>query len=297
MYSNIELINEAALEELNQNKIYRAQTLFRQNVKENSCFITLNNLGVFHVFEGLLKPDNSRRGATKLGISYLKKAAIYQKSELTLRTLGKVYFEAREYKEAGESFRLACELKPDYASLYNLAVSRYKQRMYEDSTTWFKKSLDLCEASGYADTYIAYAFSLLHCDQQQCLGALHKLLKYDISHLEMDLFILAYLCNDLLEAEKQIKSMFDHWSVDIPIMAMIFDCLFKLGKDGEAKEYLKYKIESLEGYDYNIKVEINQTKKAFSSSDYRKKLIDHYHYEMPLIQQCCYYGCKQHNPL
>lgn len=108
------------LEELSQNEVYKAQTLFRQNAKKNPCFATLNNLGVFYVYEGLFKLDNSGHKVPKLGVSYLKKDEKYQKSNLTLLALGKVSFEVKDYEEASKNFRQACELKSDYTNVYNL---------------------------------------------------------------------------------------------------------------------------------------------------------------------------------
>ncbi|WP_312103306.1 tetratricopeptide repeat protein [Lachnoclostridium sp.] len=159
--TDFEIINQSALEALSQNELYKAQTLFRQNAKKTHCFATLNNLGVFHVYEGLFKPDNSGHNAKKFGVSYLKKAEKYQKSNLTLIALGNVSFEVKDYEEASKNFRQACELKSDYATVYNLALSFFRQDRYEDALTWFEKALNICDNSDYAETYAASAFHRL----------------------------------------------------------------------------------------------------------------------------------------
>lgn len=294
---HMESFNEAALEALSQNEIYQAQTLFRQNAKKNPCFITFNNLGVFHVFEGLVKSDNSGRRATKLGVRYLKKAEAYQKSNLTLLALGSVCSDAKDYEEASEYFRQACELKPDYASIYNCGVSYYMQGEYGEAVQWFQKALDICNSDYYSEMFIPYTFSLLYSNKKEFLEAFHKMLKFKSESMEWETFIFAYFADELLMAESQIEYMLENFSLDIHDMAIVFDCLLKLGKEEKATEYLKQKLENLEESDYNMQPEINRMKKALFHAHYRAKLIADYRHKIPFIEQCCYYGCKQHNPI
>lgn len=293
----IEAVNEAAFEALSQHEVYQAQTLFRQNAKNNPCFMTLNNLGVFHIFEGLLRPDNSGHGATKLGIIYLKKAELLQKSDLTLLAYGWGCFESNRYIEAYEYYRQACELKPSYASLYNAGVSLYMQGMYDDAAVLFQKSLNICDQSDYIDTYLSYMYSLQHSDKIKFHEAFSILLQHDTEDLEWEKLIFAYFCDDLILAERQIKTAFNHNFIDTDVMAIIFDCLFKLKKDDEAMEYLNQQIEILEAYNYNFNPEIIHTKQVFSQTEYREKIIRGFMNPLRLIKQCCYYGCQQHNPL
>jgi tetratricopeptide (TPR) repeat protein len=227
----------------------------------------------------------------------LKKAEKYQKSNLTLIALGNVSFEVKDYEEASKNFRQACELKSDYATVYNLALSLFRQGMYKDALAWFEKALNICDNSDHAETYAAYAFSLLQIDKRKCREELNTLIEDDTANMEIDKFTLAYLCNDLQAAERQIKSMLEHFSIDLEQMSMVFDCLFRLNKRDEATEYLERKIEELEESDYNVKPEIRRLKKVFSQDEYRKEIISSLQFVRPLIKQCCYYGCKQHNPL
>lgn len=290
-------VNEAALEALSQNEVYQAQTLFRQNAKKNPCFITFNNLGVFHVFQGLVTADNSVHRATKLGVGYLKKAETYQKSNLTLSALGSVCFGAKDYEEASEYFRQAYELKSDYASIYNCGASYYMQGEYGEAVQWFQKALAICDGDDYSETSIPYVFSLLYSNRKEFFVAFHKMFIVKDESMEWEKFIFAYFADDLLMAESQIEPMLKHFSIDLHDMAIVFDCLLKLGKGEKAAEYLKQKVEALEESDYNMRPEINRMKKALFQADYRTKLISEYRYKIPLIKQCCYYGCKQHNPI
>ena len=299
----VENINQSALNALCQNEIYQAQILFRQNVKDNPCFISFNNLGVFYAFEGLFKLDNSCRGAKKLGIKYLKNAETFQKSHLTLFALGTIFFEYEDYKEAEMYFKQTYELKHDYSSAYNLALSFYRQNLYVESMEYFKKALDVYDDfhhyddSEHIETYVAYAFSLLQIDKNKCREALSYLFEDETEYMESDKFTLAYLCGEFEIAECLISPMLEHFSLTSKEMAMVFDCLFKFNKKDEAEKYLNNKIEILKEHDYHSQYDIRQLKKAFSQEEYRKELILSFRYIRPLIKECCYYGCKQHNPL
>ena len=298
MKNDVENINQAALEELCKNETYHAQTLFRQNAKNNPSFKSFNNLGVFYAFEGLFKPDYSRRNATKLGIKYLKKAETLQKSYFTLFALGYIYFGFDEYKEAGTYFKQAFELKHSYASAYNLGLSFYRQFMYEYALNWFEKALNLCDDSNHIETYSAYLFVLLQIDKKKCREALNHLLADNVTPLiEYNKFILSYLCGDMVTAESLIRPMMGKFSLNLKEIAMVFDCLFKFNKRGEAEEYLKNKVEVLKEHDYRSRYDIKQFEKAFSQQEYRKNLISYFRYDMSIVKECCYYGCKQHNPI
>ena len=293
--TNIESINEAALDILSQGKFYEAQTLFRQNAKNSPCFITLNNLGVFYAFEGLSKPDNSGHVATKLGMRYLKKAEAYQKSHLTSSAFGQICFKAKDYKGAAKHFEQACELKPDFYAIYNCGASYYMKGAYDKAVVWLKKALSICDNSNYVEALTSYIFSLLYGDKKEFLAVSHKMLEVDDEDIAWEKFVVAYFANDLPAAESQIQPMLRQFSVGAQDMALVFDCLFKLGKETEAEEYLKQKVEYLEGFDYNTRPEISKMRKAFSQADYRAKLVAEYKHGIACLGQCCYYGCKLHN--
>jgi len=291
-----EVLNQIALDALSNNEYILAQTLFRKNAKKNPCFASFNNLGAFYVFEGLQISENRTRGATKLGEYYLKKAETQQEHHLICLALGWIRFRDEDYKEASKHFRQACDLKQDHASAYNLAITLYRMSMYDEALIWLEIALNSCDVSVYAETYVAYLFSLLHIDKRKCRQELDQLLDDNTSYTERDKFLLAFLCGDLRTAESRIEPMLKNWSIDVVEMAMVFDCLFTFGKGGEAQGYLRQRIEILEDSDYNTKPEINSLQKAFSQEEYRKELISNFRHVMPLIQQCCYYGCKEHNP-
>lgn len=295
MNHNPEAVNQEALEALGMNELYQAQTLFRINAQRAPCLMTFNNLGVFHVFEGLLKPDNSGRAAKKLGLHYLEKAELYQVSYLTLLAFGHVCFEDADYGEASEYFGRACELKLDYATAYNLGISLYRNGLDHEASVWLERALGICDAADYNDTYAAYAFSLFGVNPPRCRAALDSMLNFRCEGIEVETFVLAYLCNYVRVAEQKIRPMLKHYCLSIQDMVLVLDCLLELGKKAEAEEYLKQEVDVLEESDYNSITEIRHLTKAFKNADYRKEFVDSYRLIRPLIKQCCYYGCKKHN--
>jgi len=216
----------------------------------------------------------------------------------TIFALGNIYFGFKEYKEAERYLKKALEFKKSYAVVFNLAVTFYKQYRYEDALIWFEKALNFCDESDYIETYATYAFTLLQIDKKKCREALNYLLEDNGTTLmEYDRFVLAYLCGDMVTAESLVKPMMGKFSLGVEEMSMVFDCLFQFNKKEEALKHLNDKIEILEDCDYNSLSEINQFKKAFSQEEYRKNLISSFRYDMSIVKECCYYGCKQHNPL
>lgn len=264
-------------------------------MKDSPCFITYNNLGVFYAFEGLFKPNNSGRIATKLGLGYLKKAEASQISCLTLSAFGQICFKAKDYKGAAKYFEQACELKPDYYSIYNCGTSYYMAGAYDKATVWFQRALSICDDSDCVEAITANIFSLLYSDKEEFFAAAHKMFEVEDENIEWEKFVVAYFANDLLVAESLIEPMLKKFNVTLQDMAIVFDCLLRLGKEAKADECLKQKVESLGGYDYNTQPEIRRMRKAFFQADFRAELIAKYKYDISHHYQCCYYGCKMHN--
>ena len=287
---------------LSKGDFFSAQNKFRQNAKNNPCFVTLNNLGLFYISEGMELSNGDVRNATKIGLKYLKMAESFEQSHLNLMAIGQVYFNQKDYNTASDYFRRTCELSSHYINFNNLGVSLYMLRRYEEASVYFQYALDQCNELDYSDIfpskstiYSSYAFSILQYNKEKSLEILRQMIKLDISHIEVDEFALAYLCNDLRSAVNLCQNMFDNWRVDIPVMAMVFDCLLDLEEKDEAEKYLNYQLKQLEGYSYNTKAEINKVKKLFNQSDYRKKEISNFQYIPPLMRYCYYADCKQHN--
>lgn len=297
-----EKINETALQMLIDYKLTEAQDIFRQNVKKNPCFITLNNLGAFYICEGIIQSNGRSRNANKLGLRYLKKAEAYKKSELNILAIANAYFKMKQYKQACKYFEQACKINKNYATLNNNGVTLYMQGEYREASEYFHMALDCCDNTHYSDIYpikstiySSYAFSVLQYDKTRCLDILYQILDSNIVDIEIDEFVLAYFCNHLKLAKDICKGLLNNWNIEYSIMAMIFDCLIKQENYNEAKEYLVNAINKLKGFEYDTEKEINRINKAYFSKNYRDKAIMGYRFVPPIIEQCFYYGCKIHN--
>lgn len=250
---------------------------------------------MFYVWEGLLKPDYSRRGADKWGIGYLQKAETYQSSHLTQAALGKAFFTLADYAQAAKHFEKACTIKDEYASACNFALTLYRQKKYAEAAKWFEKAVDMSDAANQAETCAAYLFSLLQTDKRKCQAALHNILKLDAAFMEMDKFLLSYFCKDWPAAESQIEMIINSWSLDVTEMAVVLDYLLISKQEQRAADLVNQRMAELKEYDYDVRTAMNQINKAFAQADYRKGLISSFQYIRPLVSQCCYYGCKIHN--
>ena len=294
-------INDMALEALSDHAFVKAQDCFRLNAKQNPCLATYNNLGVFYIQENMELPDGRVRSAAKLGLKYLKKAEAYSQSQQNLMAIGDVYLSQKEYETAENYFRGACNLGNSYIAFNNLGASLYMQNKCKESLKYFEKAIDLCDHSDIkAEICVSYAYAMLEVDKKKCHKIITEIigpnaLSFPWQMFDADEFVLLYLCDDLQSASKLCKALFKQNFIESFVLAMIFDCLFKVGKDDEAKECLNLKIKSLEGYDYDIRKEVNEANKAFASPDFRKILIAKYSSGTPIIRDCYYCGCKHHN--
>lgn len=303
MSNDFKLINQNALKELNNGERYKVQTLLRENAKKNPCFYTLHNLGNFYVDVGIVKPNESKINAKKLGIKYLNRAQSYAKSNITLLALGEAYFSLKDYDKAIECFKGAYDIDSDYESSFNLASVLYKTGNYGEALQFFEQALKMNKSDNYLETYIVLLFCLIKINKVKCHARLCDLIKEDKVDLnsgkyflmEADKFVLAFLCGDLVRAEQWITYVTDHFGLESSEMAMIFECLFTLNKPEKAKKVLVAEIDRLKSFDCNMKNEIKELRKVFLQSEYRKKLIRNYQYRVSLVGKCCYYGCEEHN--
>jgi tetratricopeptide (TPR) repeat protein len=293
-------VNAQALFLLSEGKFFEAQTLFRQNVKNYPGLVTFNNMGVFYMDEGLNNPDDTCRSAGSLSILYLKKALKSQKSKLTYCALGRLYFTMNDYSRkendyhgALECYKHANEIDADYATLFNCGVVLYALYKFSESAEYFYKALRLCDSSDSEKIFLAYSAALIYAASPKMRTVCREAVDRNIEI--WDKFMITYLCGALDLSQDYVAQMFDGYSPNSSEMAILFDCLFKLGKDQEAEKYLELKIASLQNLNYNTGREIQKIRKAFSTPEYRSDVVAKYKYTLSLLGQCCYFGCKLHN--
>ncbi len=295
MDNNIMINNEKALYLINKD-MYEAQRILKMNAKQYPCLLTFNNIGYFYFREGIQFKNGKTRNATKLGGEYLLKAQSYSISEINQRAISNMYYYKKDFQTAESYYNQAYKINNNYINLNNICSCLYMQDKYKEAAENYEKVLMLCnDTVDMADIYSSYAFTLLKIDKKKTRNFLNKVLKSDIDHILVDVFVLAYFCDDFLLANKLLKPMQKNWSCNCNVMAMAFDCLLRLNQADEAKEYLLSETEILKDQSYDNKKEIVCLEKAFSSEEYRKHLISNYRFMPLLIETCCYYGCEIHN--
>ncbi len=298
-------INNTALNSLSTGDILTAQNLFKENAKRNICFLTLHNLGIFYIQEGVFLKNGRMRNARKLGMQYLQKAKSIESSTMNLITIAVTYLESKEYEKAVYYFEQASKTLGDHVSsstfYNNFGKALYLANLYKKAAECFLKALNNCvKQDEKLEINISYSYALLNIDMITCRESIDNILQtseYYVQMPDMDIFVLLYLCRDFQVAQTMCKPLLDKYHLDSSVIAMIFDCLIKLGKPDDAEECLQLQIESLEGYNYDVRTEIKNATLAIESYEFRKKLIADYHYMPPTMKQCYYIGCSEHNPL
>lgn len=298
---NANTINQNAIDALDksgtydENDYYSAQQLFKQNAKSAPSLMTFNNLGVFYTEYGMELANGKIISAKKQGLKYLKKASSFSNSYINLMAIGDWHFSEKDYLNAECYYRLAYNMHASSDVLANLGSTLFIQQKYNEAGAIFEQALRICEVDRKDEINLEYAFSLVYNNKRS------KTVKSILESLEdkenPDVLVLAYLNEDMQLVDELIERVVDNYHIDIPIVAMVIDCLLKLEKQIKAKEFLNEQIENLKGFDYNIKSEINRLSKLTENTNARNIEITNYRY-LPGIYKICYFiGCWEHNPL
>jgi tetratricopeptide (TPR) repeat protein len=289
-----ERMNQAALEKLDEGDFYGAQALFRKNAKKHLGHLTQNNLGVYYVSEGMELKDGRMRGASKLGLKFLKEAEAQAASLQNKMALGNYYFRQDDYEAAMPYYRAADGLGDSYEASNNLGACLYLTGDMIGARTCFDKAFDLCHGTDDKATILtSYAFAMLSADKIKCLGLLNSE-KRSLSLYLPDEFVLLYLCGEIEAAAANVMRLIGEYAVDPVIIAMTFDCLLRLGKKDEARAVLELELENLEGFGVDMTTEADVIRRAYESSEVRAALIAEFKYRPPLLTPSCYIGFQSH---
>ncbi len=274
--------------ELNKGNLFGAQQLFRDEVKINPCHHTLNNLGVFYLYEGLMLGEYKRRNANFLGLCYLNKALKKQCTYQNYFGLGVGNFAINNFHEASQQFGRAFQTKSSYGSLYNLGVTQVSQEKYADASCTLNKCIKLFSEHNRRDTFVAYLYSLSFWNKDLCVNCLRTIDDSCVFSSEMDLFAIAYLCEEYNLAVELCKVMFERWRVDFGVMAMVLNLFLKLGDYKVAESYLAVQVERLKEFrHYN---EMKRTYELYDDGVYRQSIVSKYRIKFPIIKENIYFN-------
>jgi len=287
MTNNTRLINDSAKKALNQGDLYIAQQLFRKNVKNERCVVTLNNLGVFYSEFNILSENLRERDGNKTALHYLKQVVDNDCSGKTAFAIGNVFFRLGMYCESALYFNKSFLLNHQFASIYNLGLCYFKERKYEQSLTSFEFAASIAKSDEQIDAIISLAFAEAYCHKGNLTKNAEKVFCLNDDFFDYKKFVLSYLLKDKKRMKKYVISTIKNFSLDMITCAMVIDALFILNQNNEANEFYKQELESLECRDYNTK-DIAQLKRVWKDTNYRKMLICEYFPPLFPLRIDCY---------
>ena len=293
---DIVITNERALAALEQDDFDRALELFRENARSAPCHLTFNNLGKFYFDNGNRMKNGKWRCARQLGFRYLQKAKAIATNRVNLLNIGTALFNDKKPGEAFEVFELAAENDLTGIAKYNTGVCLLAEKKYQEAKGVF---LDLARQSDDGrlrfpeevdpehDPKVALLFSsllshsALDYHDPELVG--HVLASVDDS----DKIALFYLLGRYEELVELSDSFLDSWIPSVEVSAMILDGALRIGgeKAGQLTERIRL-------FRLNGNASVGE---MIRSPQLREKTALSFRYSAPLIEDCGYYGCRQHH--
>ena len=152
-------INQNALELLFDHDVYAAQNLFRKNAKENPCWMTYQNYGVFCSEEGRIRKNQCGKAANRTAVRYLKKALREKPHPLTYIAWGHFYYSNQKYRDAAEQYALAYQRKADWMTAHNCGACWFDSKNYDRAVFWFSRALETAPEGKKTETATALAYA------------------------------------------------------------------------------------------------------------------------------------------
>lgn len=176
-------------------------------------------------------------------------------------------------------------LKPAFASAYNAALLYYRAGRYPSAYLWARRA----EAQGCGEekteALILGLFALQAAGSPRLGPEAKKIQAVTDRWYAMDKFVLTFLSGDRESARAQIPSLLDTWYLSAPELAMVMSCLLAQGDIQAADDALHRHLVQLydSPYKQHSRAEARKMKRARFSKRYRKKLIETYRYDNPLL--------------
>lgn len=250
---------------------YDAQTMLQLAVNEEPGCESYNNLGVFYIDNGIQYKNAESKEAYELGYKYLKMAEHCNIDYKNLIALGEYNYHYGDVNEACKYYKKASELKNDYRVYNNLGCGCYKLGGYIKAAMYFDKAMKIADKN-IDDIKISYCYSMLKCNEDYS-NVLNTISNNKWTAL--DRFVLKYLKGDISEAYLIANSVIDEWEFDLPVLAMLYDCIEQNN------------IADLNKFDGEIVKLVNNKRK-------REEIIKEYNYIPVMLWQCKYIGCNKH---
>ena len=294
--------NEKAFQALRDLDFLTAQTLFRNNRKENPGFVSSQNLGAFYLHNGMDLSNGKTRSAIKDGIRLFQEALQYKSdAAISYAALGAAYadlafFRHGEYADAEKAYRKAISLEENWQRWYSLGAIRNEFGDYEEAASCFQKALSLCDGDqeDKTNTELIYIYCVSLYDKSRSIKLLQTFLSmgnpcFSITNMAY-IFLLAYQCRDYMNAILWLEKALPILHLDISQLAMAFDCYEKMEKSDKILWLFDLQMKKFDGFNqtYCIKNEVRKVKKIFLDSTYRNKIISVYKLGFSIIKEDYY---------
>lgn len=260
-----------ALDLMEKEKWYEAQTVLREAVEKEPCCESYNNLGVFYIDNGIQYKKGDSKEAADLGYKYLKMAEYCDLNYKNLIALAEYNYHYGNVDDSCKLYKKASELDRNYLVYNNLACGCYKLGGYIKAAMYFDKALKIAHKN-IDDIKISCCYALLKC-QEDYTHILDTISNEGWTVL--DRFILYYFNGDIEKAYEFTDSIIAEWEFNLPVLAMLYECL----EQNNVAKLNKFDSEIL---------------KLVSNNERRKEIIKDYNYMPVMLWQCKYIGCDRH---
>lgn len=299
----VEQINKQALECLANRDWKNAQFLFKENIKQNPCHQTFNNLGYFLITEGLELNNGKHKSAVMLGHKYLLKAAEMKETVTNIKAITEsIFYQLRTatkknkkqlFSDACQWLKKASKMEYHHDVQYNFLMFSYL--LSNDSNILFEIK-DLIEKFENEETVSLYFCILLK--QLNKNEGNHCIDRYGRYISDMDK-LMFYTKTEQYEKGYAISNdVYERFSIDKFLASALIEICINTNHFTEAEMYAKKIFDMCQDPEYAVDA-INGKVFGFtnSSSTYRKKLISSYECYPIYLKTCCYFGCSLHENL
>ncbi|MBE6537470.1 MAG: hypothetical protein E7673_05905 [Ruminococcaceae bacterium] len=289
-------INKQALNLLNKQDWFKAQTLFFENAKKHPSYQTYNNLGYYLISEGLTCKNGKVRNALNLGLNYLKKSANMKKTLVNcFATIDAIdHLLNINKKNKNELCQYVCEYLKEMLSVEHSDKIHYNYLRF--LYIWSPENDEIGDSirNIVKDNPFSEAVSLyfeLVLRKGMIKEALEIISNFPQYLDEIDL-LMFYTKFEMYEQGYVLcEKVFNSYSLNEFIVSAMIQCCIAVENFELAKKYS----------DEFLKVGISKrrSKRRFepliSSTSRRKQYISEYKNVPPALNQCAYFGCPMHN--
>lgn len=286
--------NKIAIVYADKGCLYKAQSVFRKNVKKNKCYLTLNNIGVFYNENGVIYKNGKVRDGKALSLHYLKQAISLNNEQKSFFSIAEVYYKYKKYAISAYYFNKAYEKNNSVEAIFNCGNAYYCLGDFERAAVCFKEATNVCKDRRNDRILVYRAFCIAYAKKYEKYDMINELLQSMSDDEIFEKFFLAYTCGFNDKLHLYIDYVITHFCLSLKEKAIVIDALNKIGEREKATAFCKNEIERLQDSDYNTSTDIKKMSMYLSDEVYRKKTIDEYRFPIALMKQCCYLGCPIH---